>query len=43
MQNVSYYRWKRRFKEKDMEGLKNNKSNPEQCPHKPLDEEKKRL
>jgi putative transposase len=38
-----YYYWKRRYKAKGMDGLKNHKSNPETCPHTLLDEERQAI
>jgi len=35
-----YYSWRRRYRERGMEGLKNHKSQPQSTPHKLLDEEK---
>lgn len=38
-----YYRWRRRFNNNGLAGLKNHKSNPGSCPHSLLEEEKQKI
>ena len=38
-----YYRWRRKYRKKGMEGLKNHKSKPKSCPHQLLEKEKEAI